>query len=66
MQNPISGTVIIKCKTRKCDGNFGGFVFDLADWKENFSVRKLKCEMCGETHDYSRDDLTLTPAQVLE
>jgi mRNA degradation ribonuclease J1/J2 len=67
MQKSISGSVAIKCKTDNCTGIFAGdFVFDLAEWKEKFTGRKLICKTCETTHDYSRNDIISTPAQILE
>jgi hypothetical protein len=62
-RQPISGSVVIKCKTEKCPGSFtGDFVFDAEDWMSKFGERKLKCMICEKTHTYISEDIIFTPA----
>jgi hypothetical protein len=64
---PISGSVTIKCKTDKCSSQFAeDFVFDLANWQEQFTDQDLTCGTCKKTYIYSRTDLILTPAKIVK
>jgi hypothetical protein len=63
MQNLVSGSILIKCKTPSCHGIFAGdFVFDLVRWMELFTERKIQCKDCEKTHNYSRDDIIPVPS----
>jgi redox-regulated HSP33 family molecular chaperone len=65
MQNSMSGSVRIECKTEKCPGGFAGdFVFNLTEWVEKFKEAKLTCRLCGKTYTYSRTDIIPTPAKI--
>lgn len=64
MQRPISGSVVIRCKTPNCPGGYtGDFVFDLEEWKEGFKDQARTCETCNKTYIYSQNDVTLIPAK---
>jgi hypothetical protein len=65
MSGPLSATVSIECKTPACPGIFvGDFVFDSVEWKERFTEKELTCDICLETHTYSREDVVLTPSTI--
>jgi hypothetical protein len=61
-KSPLPGFVVVPCKNENCSAAFeSGFVFNAAEWVEQFVARERVCDHCHRKAMYSRADVVIRP-----
>jgi hypothetical protein len=60
--NPSPGSIKVPCKNKDCTAAVeSGFVYNMAEWIEEFVSNERTCPVCKAKAVYSRDDVVPVP-----